>query len=117
MRDKERNTLYEVKECVDDFEYRITDSNRKRKLSHSILILPKKQIYEMDREIDYERRIYRKRPENRWIYLLVTSGANLINHEIYTTYHNLWRIEESFRIIKSELDARLVYLRKKETIT
>ena len=37
--------------------------------------------------------------------------------EIYTAYHNLWRIEESFRIMKSQLDARPVYLQKEETIT
>lgn len=31
-------------------------------------------------------------------------------------YHNLWRIEESFRIMKSELEARPVYLKLKITI-
>ena len=36
---------------------------------------------------------------------------------IYTAYHNLWRIEESFRIMKSQLDARPVYLQKEDTIT
>ena len=32
------------------------------------------------------------------------------------TYHSLWKIEESFRITKSYLDARPVYVHKKETI-
>ena len=36
--------------------------------------------------------------------------------QIYNTYHNLWKIEESFRITKSYLDARPVYMQKKETI-
>lgn len=36
--------------------------------------------------------------------------------DIYNVYHNLWRIEESFRIMKSDLDARPVYLQKQETI-
>lgn len=49
--------------------------------------------------------------------LLVTSEVNMSDAEIYSTYHNLWRIEESFRIMKSQLDARPVYLQKKETIT
>ncbi|MBR1476936.1 MAG: hypothetical protein IJ608_03120 [Lachnospiraceae bacterium] len=39
------------------------------------------------------------------------------DREIYKAYHNLWIIEESFRIMKSELDARPVYLQKEETIT
>lgn len=49
--------------------------------------------------------------------MLVTSELNMSDQEIYKAYHNLWRIEESFRIMKSELDARPVYLQKEETIT
>lgn len=48
--------------------------------------------------------------------LLVTSKINMKPIEIYATYHNLWKIEDSFRITKSYLDARPVYLQKKETI-
>lgn len=49
--------------------------------------------------------------------LLVTSEIQMSAAEIYTAYHNLWRIEESFRIMKSQLDARPVFLQKEETIT
>lgn len=49
--------------------------------------------------------------------MLVTSELRMPASEIYHAYHNLWRIEESFRIMKSQLDARPVYLQKKETIT
>ena len=31
-------------------------------------------------------------------------------------YHNLWRIEESFKVMKSQLDARPVFLQKENTI-
>ena len=48
--------------------------------------------------------------------MLVTSEINMTSIEIYNTYHNLWKIEESFRITKSYLDARPVYVQKKETI-
>lgn len=48
--------------------------------------------------------------------LLVTSEASMSGKDIYEAYHNLWRIEKSFRIMKSQLDARPVYLQKKETI-
>ena len=48
--------------------------------------------------------------------LLVTSETKMKDKDIYDTYHNLWRIEESFRIMKSDLDARPVYLQKQETI-
>lgn len=48
--------------------------------------------------------------------LLVSSELNMDPLQIYQTYHNLWKIEESFRITKSYLDARPVYVQKRETI-
>ncbi len=48
--------------------------------------------------------------------LLVTSETKMKALDIYETYHNLWRIEESFRIMKSDLDARPVFLQKEDTI-
>lgn len=48
--------------------------------------------------------------------LMVTSEKNLSCNEIYKIYHNLWRIEESFRMMKSELNARPVFLQKQNTI-
>lgn len=48
--------------------------------------------------------------------LLVTSETKMKAVDIYSTYHNLWRIEESFRIMKSDLDARPVFLQKEDTI-
>lgn len=44
--------------------------------------------------------------------LLVTSEIKMKANEIYGTYHNLWRIEESFKMMKSYLDARPVFLQK-----
>ncbi len=48
--------------------------------------------------------------------LMVTSELDMDPLQVYQTYHNLWKIEESFRITKSYLDARPVYAHKKETI-
>lgn len=48
--------------------------------------------------------------------LMVTSELDMEPLQIYQTYHSLWKIEESFRITKSYLDARPVYVQKKETI-
>lgn len=49
--------------------------------------------------------------------MIITSETRMGDSEIYAAYHNLWRIEESFRIMKSQLDARPVYLQKRDTIT
>lgn len=48
--------------------------------------------------------------------LMVTSELDMEPLQIYQTYHSLWKIEESFRITKSYLDARPIYVHKKETI-
>ena len=48
--------------------------------------------------------------------LMITSEVEMPSKQIYDTYHSLWKIEESFRITKSFLDARPVYVQKQETI-
>ena len=48
--------------------------------------------------------------------LIVTSETRMADSDIYSTYHNLWRIEESFRIMKSDLDARPAFVQKESTI-
>ena len=46
--------------------------------------------------------------------MLVTSEKDMDDIDIYNTYHNLWKIEESFKIMKSDLDARPVFLQRKQ---
>ena len=48
--------------------------------------------------------------------LFVTSETKMKPDEIYSSYRNLWRIEESFRIMKSYLDARPAYMQKTNSI-
>ena len=48
--------------------------------------------------------------------LIVSSETDMSKREIYRVYHQLWKIEDTFRIMKSELDARPVYLQKRESI-
>lgn len=48
--------------------------------------------------------------------MIVTSEVSKKAEDIYSVYHNLWRIEESFRIMKSDLNARPVFVQKENTI-
>lgn len=48
--------------------------------------------------------------------MLVTSEISMSALKIYEVYHQLTRIEECFRIMKTGLRARPVYLQKKESI-
>ena len=49
-------------------------------------------------------------------YLIVSSELNMPDKEIIERYKGLWKIEESFKITKSHLKSRPVYLRKKDHI-
>ena len=46
-------------------------------------------------------------------YLIVSSELNMPDREIIERYKGLWKIEESFKITKSQLKSRPVYVRKK----
>lgn len=48
--------------------------------------------------------------------MLVTSETSLRPSTIYGIYHNLWRIEQSFRMLKTYLEARPVYLSSFDSI-
>lgn len=49
-------------------------------------------------------------------YSIVTSELNMSDKEMRDTYKGLWKIEESFKITKSTLEARPVYVWTKEHI-
>ena len=49
-------------------------------------------------------------------YSIVTSEYGMTDDEIVETYRGLWEIEETFRITKSDLEARPVYLSRPERI-
>ena len=48
--------------------------------------------------------------------MLITSETNLSDRTVYNTYHNLWRIEQTFKMMKSYLDARPVFVSSLNTI-
>ncbi len=48
--------------------------------------------------------------------MIVTSEKSMSAKEIYSVYHELWSIEETFKVMKSQLDARPVYMQKPESI-
>lgn len=48
--------------------------------------------------------------------LIVSSETGKTGKEIYDAYHGLWRIEESFRVMKTYLEARPAFLQKIESI-
>ena len=49
-------------------------------------------------------------------YAIITSELNMPDHEVVSTYHGLWEIERSFRITKSNLRSRPVYVSLEQRI-
>jgi len=49
-------------------------------------------------------------------YAIVTSEIRMDDHELRDRYKGLWEIEENFRIIKGEFDARPIFVRTDEHI-
>lgn len=49
-------------------------------------------------------------------YCIVTSEQEMDDREIIEAYRGLWRIEESFRVLKSDFNARPVYVSREEHI-
>ena len=49
-------------------------------------------------------------------YAIITSELDMPDHEIAKAYHELWEIEHSFRITKTDLKARPVYVSLEQRI-
>lgn len=49
-------------------------------------------------------------------YCIVTSETGMADEDVIDVYRGLWRIEESFRVTKSDLETRPVYVRSRERI-
>ena len=165
VKNKQGETLYRMKECIDDFTYTYTDADGRRKnlkLKEKRIVtynpsLAEKQKHEINRQVEKAKMLKANEAKKseygdsaKYVTfipadkkgaktdgkitvelnenaienarklagynMIVTSEVDMTASEIYAAYHNLWRIEESFRIMKSQLDARPVYLQKKETI-
>ena len=165
VRNSNGDVIYRIKECVDDFPYRYTDANGKKKkvlltekrvVTYNLSLAKKKKL-EIQKQVEKAKSLtaykakkseygdsskyvvfkstdkngettddriairmntkaIEKDMELAGYNLLVTSEYKQSSEYIYSAYHNLWRIEESFRIMKSQLDARPVYLQKTDTI-
>ena len=65
--------------------------------------------------IDFDK--VNKYKESFGYYQIVTSELEMDDKKIIDTYHNLTLIEDQFRVMKSDLETRPIYVRTKEHIT
>src|SRR5574344_3000180 len=64
--------------------------------------------------IDYDK--VNKYKESFGYYQIVTSELDMPDQKVIDTYHGLSRIEDQFRVMKSDLETRPMYVRTKEHI-
>lgn len=83
-------------------QYLIDKETGERKLLHPFLDIDYEQV-ELDAQFD-------------GIHVLVTSEIDMSDEEMMKNYAQLYQIEDCFRITKSELRTRPIYVRKKEHI-
>ena len=114
--------IYEINKQVEK-AYRLKTSQAKRSefgdCSKYVTFIPtdkKGNIEDGKIKVEINEEAIEKAKKLAGYNLIVTSELSMTSKEIYDTYHNLWRIEESFRAMKSQLDARPVYLQKQDSI-
>lgn len=129
----EKRILYWSKALHDKKIYEL--NNMKEKLANLILSKAKKEEYgnyssyvtietkkkdgqkgEEDIKVSINEDKFKKGEKLAGYNLLVTSEIKEDSYEIYKVYHELWRIEDTFRTLKNDLNARPSYLQKKEKI-
>ena len=117
-----KKQIYEIKKMVEKARLLKTAQAKKSEYGDSakyVVFTPTdKKGNETDGKIKVtmNKKLINKSLELAGYNLLVTSELSMKGKDVYEAYHNLWRIEESFRIMKSQLDARPVYLQKEDTI-
>lgn len=74
------------------------------------------EILTADSILEFDNEKLKAEEELDGYYILVTSEYQESNERIIEIYRGLWKIEESFKITKSELEARPVYVSREDHI-
>ena len=116
--------LYQNKKFIEYLESckenpdKLKDKQRKSQEYIKVLDIDKKtgEVIKIDKLIVFLDEKLEKYKETLGYYSIVTSEINEDDKEIINRYHGLSRIEDSFRIIKSDLEGRPVYVWTEEHI-
>jgi transposase len=66
--------------------------------------------------LQFDKEKYDRDVELDGYYVIITNELELTNEEILEKYRGLWKIEESFKVIKTDLEGRPVYVRTTDHI-
>lgn len=74
------------------------------------------EIKDIEPVLTFDKEKYERDAALDGYYVLVSSELDMTNVEIIENYRGLWKIEDSFRVIKSDLEGRPVYVTRKDHI-
>ena len=69
------------------------------------------EIEEIEPFVEFDEEKYKRDVSLDGYYTIVTSELELKDEEVIEKYRGLWKIEESFRVLKSDLEGKPVYVR------
>lgn len=69
------------------------------------------EIEDIEPYVEFDEEKYKRDVGLDGYYAIVTSELELSNEEVIEKYRGLWKIEESFRVLKSDLEGRPVYVK------
>lgn len=74
------------------------------------------EIKDIEPVLTFDKEKYERDAALDGYYVLVSSELDMTNAEIIEKYRCLWKIEDSFRVIKPDLEGRPVYVTKKDHV-
>lgn len=74
------------------------------------------EIKDIEPVLTFDKEKYERDTALDGYYVLVSSELEMTNAEIIEKYRGLWKIEDSFRVIKSDLEGRPVYVTRKDHV-
>lgn len=74
------------------------------------------EIEKIEPYLEFEKEKYERDVALDGYYVLITSELDMNEEEIISRYRGLWKIEESFRVLKSDLEGRPVYVRRNDHV-
>jgi transposase len=69
------------------------------------------EIEDIEPYVEFDEEKYKRDVSLDGYYTIVTSELDLSNEDIIKKYRGLWKIEESFRVLKTDLEGRPVYVK------
>ena len=97
---------YNKKNCIGASKY----------VKHLVFDKKTGEIIEAKSELSLDEEKIKEEEKYDGYYLIVTSEMEKTEEDIIETYRGLWRIEETFKITKSELKSRPVYVSRNKHI-